>query len=39
MEETILTINAENIATILLIGAVGLAILRIVTVYTANKSA
>ena len=36
MEETVLTVNGENIATILLIGVVGYAIMRIAVLWTAK---
>lgn len=39
MEETVLTINGENIATILLIGVVGYAVLRIATLWYSNRAA
>lgn len=36
MEETVLTVNGENIATILLIGVIGYALLRIGTLWASR---
>lgn len=38
MDETILTINGENIATILFVGVIGYAIMRIAVTYFGNKA-
>jgi hypothetical protein len=38
MEETVLTINGENIATILLVAAVGFAVLRIAVTFYNSKA-
>lgn len=38
MSESIITINGENIATILLVMAIGLAVLRIFSVWYGKKS-
>lgn len=39
MQETIITVNGENIATIFFVGLVGFALLRIVTLWLAKSNA